>query len=526
MPEFFTNFAQPQQRNSLADMVNMAAGIQNFQQAQQLQPLQLEKARMELQQLKQTQPLELQRLAAEAKVAEQTAEPRISAAGSAATEAGAKANVAKLDEFRAYLNNARRDTGYLIGKEKLTREDVIEHYKKSLENATDDAETRKRALAQATKNLPNDPNELRKHLIRDLTQAVTAESQIDRLFPAATMTSAGNMIVPTATGNAQLSMSGTPGMQVGPAIGTNLTPQVFTHPITGQPTVVGGGGPAPTPAPSFQQQFVQRQQGAQMPPAAPQNQGTPQGNAVAPRVPSGVSTQPQGGGQLAQGANESPANFNARVAQTQQQYAGALEQYNNPHTALGHIPTIQTINKNILDLLKDKDVNTGAIADYMAHKTNKGALNSKEQELTKYLEQRIQNLSPRTDRDAQSKQSAYGSFNLDKEALKEIVRNDNTWLTTQDLLAKGILNNGSNPRNPQNPNYGGVSNFTNNFARYANDPTLMRYISLVGDKQKVHLDDDDKAAFGRLVGKMSQEQRTALEQKRQEVLRLVNPGGL
>ena len=71
-----------------------------------------------------------------------------------------------------------------------------------------------------------------------------------------------------------------------------------------------------------------------------------------------------------------------------------------------------------MTLLKDPSVDTGAIADYLANKTNNGALNAKEQELTKYLQQRIQNLSPRTDNDAASKQTAYGSFNMSKEALK------------------------------------------------------------------------------------------------------------
>jgi len=363
------------------------------------------------------------------------------------------------------------------------------------------------------------------------------------------MVSAGNQAIPVTTGNAAISMTGAPGQQAGPAVGINLAPQAVNDPITGRPIIIGGGGPPAQQAPTLNQQFAQRQQAQQQaqqqnaprpvvapqvapqqqPPLAPAVAAQPamaaQGGVMPGRVIPGMPIQqPQTGGQLVQGANESPANFNARVAQTQNQYAGALDQYNNPQSPLGHIPTIQTVNNNILKLLKDKDVNTGAIADYLANKTNKGALSSKEQELTKYLEQRIQNLSPRTDRDAASKQSAYGSFNLDKEALKEIVRNDNTWLTTQDLYAKGILHNGNNPTNPQNPNFGGVSNFTGNFARYANNPTLMRYISLVGDKQKVHLDDDDKAAFGKLVGGMPADQRAALEQQRQELLQLVNPG--
>ena len=46
------NYAKPQ-GSSLADMVNMASGIQNFQQAQQMNPLALEKAQIENQVLKQ-----------------------------------------------------------------------------------------------------------------------------------------------------------------------------------------------------------------------------------------------------------------------------------------------------------------------------------------------------------------------------------------------------------------------------------------------------------------------------------------
>jgi len=60
MAEFFTNYAQPQQRTSLADMVNAASGIQNFQQAQQLQPLQLQEAQLRLQQAQQMNPLQVQ----------------------------------------------------------------------------------------------------------------------------------------------------------------------------------------------------------------------------------------------------------------------------------------------------------------------------------------------------------------------------------------------------------------------------------------------------------------------------------
>jgi len=74
MAEFFTNYAQPQQRTSLADMVNAASGIQNFQQAQQLQPLQLQEAQLRLQQAQQMNPLQLQEAQAKLQTAQQGAQ--------------------------------------------------------------------------------------------------------------------------------------------------------------------------------------------------------------------------------------------------------------------------------------------------------------------------------------------------------------------------------------------------------------------------------------------------------------------
>jgi hypothetical protein len=70
---------KPVQGMSLADMINTARGIQAYQQAQQ------------------TNPLELQRLQAEANVAQQTQQPRISAAQSQAQTAETGSQSAALD---------------------------------------------------------------------------------------------------------------------------------------------------------------------------------------------------------------------------------------------------------------------------------------------------------------------------------------------------------------------------------------------------------------------------------------------
>lgn len=61
MAEFFTNYPQAQKPTSLGDMLNMASGVQNYQQAQQMNPLALQKAQMEVEQAKQLNPLAVEK---------------------------------------------------------------------------------------------------------------------------------------------------------------------------------------------------------------------------------------------------------------------------------------------------------------------------------------------------------------------------------------------------------------------------------------------------------------------------------
>ena len=63
---FNVNYPKPQV-TSLGDMLNMASGIQNYQQAQQMNPLALQKAIMEIEQAKQMNPLAVRKSAAETK---------------------------------------------------------------------------------------------------------------------------------------------------------------------------------------------------------------------------------------------------------------------------------------------------------------------------------------------------------------------------------------------------------------------------------------------------------------------------
>lgn len=68
--QFNTNLSPAAQGTNLGDLVRMASGIQSYQQAQQMNPLALQKAQMEIEQAKQINPLAVRKATAEAQGAE------------------------------------------------------------------------------------------------------------------------------------------------------------------------------------------------------------------------------------------------------------------------------------------------------------------------------------------------------------------------------------------------------------------------------------------------------------------------
>ena len=516
MADYFTGYQNALPQTSLADMMNLASSAQQYKQAQAINPIELASKQEQYRQLMATNPDVAARIASEARtagtqadVAAQTAPSTISKAASEAKTAAAGARGAVLDASVKFASQTAPIALQLLNlpDSELTSEKVKSSLKgqmKLLPGVTDED------INMVLGRVPNiNGAALRPHII-DFMRGTNEQliSALNSKYPAPTNVNLGGSVAPMAAGNPALT-GVPPGTIVGAKTPTTLSPQVFSNQITGAPQILGGGG---------------GQAPGGMPPAMPGVQGG------APAMPAAgaMPTQPaRGGGQLAQGANESPAVFNARVAATQGAFAGAQDQFNNPRSELGHIPTIQSINSNILKLLKDPNVDTGSVTDYLAGKTNLANLSAQQQELVKYLGQRVQNLTPRSDADTASKKAAYGALNMNKDALMNIVRQDNDWLEQQRLFSSGILNNGQNPQNPQNPNYGGVSNFTTNFTKFSSDPQfpkLMRYISLVGEGKTVKLDAGDRQEFNKLIGPLSANERQALEQKRQQLLQTVKGG--
>jgi hypothetical protein len=86
----------PPQQTSLGDMMNIARGAQAYQQAQQINPLDLQAKQMAVQQAQQVNPLALRQQAAQTTAAEGTLAPTIAKAGSEAETAATGSEAAKL----------------------------------------------------------------------------------------------------------------------------------------------------------------------------------------------------------------------------------------------------------------------------------------------------------------------------------------------------------------------------------------------------------------------------------------------
>ena len=95
---------RPVQGASLADMVNIARGAQAYQQAQQINPVELQTAQQQLLRLQQLTPEEVARAQAEANVATQTQQPRIRGAEATAQTSETGAQSAQLDFANKQVN--------------------------------------------------------------------------------------------------------------------------------------------------------------------------------------------------------------------------------------------------------------------------------------------------------------------------------------------------------------------------------------------------------------------------------------
>ena len=540
MAEFFTGYSNAAPRQtSLGDMINMASGIQNYQQAQQLNPLQLERAKAELQTSQQTAG---------------KGEIELSQAQQANKERQNIANaIAKNPEL--FQTNGRFDPNKLMAQlpvlAPMTHTDYIDKYTKALES-TSRAESSVLKLSQerrhdigstmsslgyagvkdpnvAIKELDNlaninkkdtsyvDSINAFKDVIKqhtpgpDVTKSLLAmgaavmspQEQNAAFAPEASTQDVGGAIKEVIKNKSVLG-SAPSIQQTGRTFGKTLAPQVYTT-ETGAPGIIGGGI---------------------------QNQGsTAQPNAVQ-NVGANVAQNVQGGGQPVQ--TNLQASFNAKGGlqrapdETYDAYKartarlGALPTASNNALNMANvesIPNQEYTNNKIIKLLENKNVDVGPIAKSIADKTGGIGLSAEQQEVMKYLEQRIRQESARSNQDQSSQRSAFGSFGTDKNALLDIIYNDKGNLASQRLYHQGVL---KYQGNPNKPNLGAINEFENRFNQINRDPDVTHLLGIVGNKSMENLSKSDVQQLKKYYGNMPKSKLDELFSKKQELEDLVS----
>jgi hypothetical protein len=389
-------------------------------------------------------------------------------------------------------NGASSLLGLLSSKEPLTGQKIEDELTAQMKagGATPDM------IALEAKTIPQNATdaEYRAYLAKHATKALETQAQLEKLFPKATMESFGGYKAPVQLEN-QAFTNIKPGTIVGEKEKMTPAPVVTTAPTaTGETKfmVYPGAGTnqnVPSPAPSAETT------------QAPKTQ-TPK-----PASNKMVQDFEKTGG-LQRSPDEPFDAYKARAGRL-----AALPDYATKQMSLANpesIPNTQKINNSILNLLDKPTVNVGKVADYIAGKTAGATLNSDEQVIQKYLEQRVRQVQSRTNQDQSSVKQAYGSFGNDKDALRTIIYNDAGTLAAEGLYNRGVLNaRGSAGK----PNLGAVADFEQKFSNAAQNPDVMHLIGLVGNKSINQLTPTDKAHFQKYF--QGKDLRSLFEQKDQ-----------
>ena len=265
--------SRPPQGMTLGEMVQMANALQQYQQAQQMNPLLLQQRQMELSRLGQLTPLEIQKAQAEANVATGTEAPRIQTAKSQAESAQTAALQAKYsmdadqqDDFTKILSGYAYDPRLspdALKNNKTGAVEVMHEIKAQALARGIPSEKIDMASAPALSIAMNNPSAFGSHLQNMIMTGMTAAEKRGAGLERVETTGAGQVIrtTPQIFGQKSQAIYETPG---------GVTPAPTTIRINGvdyfvNPPQTKGGAPILTQMPE--------PKGAAQPPAKP---GAPQ----------------------------------------------------------------------------------------------------------------------------------------------------------------------------------------------------------------------------------------------------------
>lgn len=382
-----------------------------------------------------------------------------------------QADTAQLDNTMRHMTNVIQSQQRLLTKPDLTADDIAQSVAEHAKNAgTPDS-----AIKQALQGLPKNgtPTELKSWLAQGLAKTLSTQAQLEKLYPTPQIVNTGQQQVPVAMANPYL--SGVPaGTPMGQGIQSQLPPTTPVITETGAPGYLG---------------------------------------------PQGGSTQPQQGG--AGAGQQKPIQSGFAPGQEESIKTGQASYNKALSYSKDIIPRSENINKKIITLLDDPDVDTGPVTKALSGQFKDITLNSKQQELKKYLEQRIQNANAKSVADMESKKDAFGDIKLDKKALKEIIMLDNANLTADSLYAEGAS---KAIGDPSKPDFRNMNAYDQKWAKAAKDVNVFRYLNAYDEQTKKPKNLEEFAKVQKMLNDMSPEQRKEFAERKNAVLKLVNQG--
>ena len=213
----------PVQGTSLAQLMSIAQGAQAYQQAQQLNPLALQKAQADLEYSQ-----------VQSKKAQATLDPEIEQKKAESAKALVGLNNDQLENARKHFANSSRNLLELLQKPTVTADDIKNHVMKTMTNAG----APQQAIDLALQNLPTGGTTLenKAFIAKHATNSLSAEAAMDKLLPSATMIAEGGTITPRVMGN-ELLTGKAPGTAVGQSV--RITPSPMQPGVTTVNGVIG-----------------------------------------------------------------------------------------------------------------------------------------------------------------------------------------------------------------------------------------------------------------------------------------------
>jgi hypothetical protein len=230
MADFYTNYPAPEKPMTLGEMLNMASGVQNYQQAQQMNPLALQKAQQEVEQARQINPLALRQKQAETTLAEDTLQPKIQQQQTITEKGQFELESKKADKSREILSALAQSPAFRAAdRNKMIHE--LADTQQELIRAGFKPNEALLAISALTGKVMQDPKSAVSFLENSVRQGVSPESRLAIQTPTLTTQAGAPALFTSGTGTlTPANMAGQPQQpppQMPPPQGQSQQPPMF-----------------------------------------------------------------------------------------------------------------------------------------------------------------------------------------------------------------------------------------------------------------------------------------------------------